>query len=103
MKTIKSHNIKDNTCVIVTYVSKIEYIVLWNHKPDKHRPIYEFISPYVTTNGGYETSTNGGFGFHRGCTFARKATKEEQQLLHNFLKEHNISIPKIKNSSYSIW
>lgn len=104
MKTIKSHNIRDNTCVILKYNgNEREYIALWNHKPDRYRPVYEFTSPYVTNNGDYDSSEIGNFGFHRGCSFARKATKEEQQHLHNFLKEHNISIPKIKNSSYSIW
>jgi hypothetical protein len=100
VKTIKEHNIPKNTCVIVSYSSQENLIVLWDYDNKSETAFY---SPY-TCMTRYNTDKDGSFRFKDGCVFNRYATKEEIKILQDYLDKEKINF-KIKNSEkiYELW
>ena len=100
VKTIKEHNIPNNTCVIVSYNDSYgEIITLWNFKNKKDS---EFLAPYVNFKYSEDKGKEGSFRFDGGCTFIRNANQTEINLLQKYLKSQNIDF-KIPQQGYELW
>ena len=99
VKTIKEHNILNNTCVIMCYNNKYSFIALWNYDNRKET---EFYSPCATFPR-YTDYHNGLFRLNDNCSFVRHATTEEIKTFQNILNKNNINFKIPKQNIYELW